>query len=131
MRLRILAEISCGEQAFSSISTQALPFSAGTILNGAIVWKETTHFWQIWNCRRHAFLSSLQPKILWNLWHWVSWFKYKVNTNICFGAAQRDVHTIADIIVHDLTLELSRVIISKPLASKLLKGHQLWPKALV
>lgn len=42
-----------------------------------------------------------------------------------FRAAQRDVHAIADIIAPDLTLEHFCVITSKPLASKLLEGHQL------
>ena len=42
IRCRIIAESSCGEQGLPSISTHASPFSAATILNGAILAKAST-----------------------------------------------------------------------------------------
>ena len=80
-----------------------------------------------------ASVSDSKPKVLWNLRHWIPRFEREVNPNLCYRAAETDVHAIFDIVVEDLTLKLLVIIaiVAKPLAGKFLEGSHLWPKALV
>ena len=67
-------------------------------------------------------IDSSKPKAFWYLWNGIAWFKYKVDPNIKFRAAEGYIQAVRDVIVHDLALELFGRIIAKPVASKILKA---------
>ena len=44
------------------------------------------------------------PKLFRDVWHGKPWFKHKIDTDFCLGAAKRNIQAVTGIVVQDLSL---------------------------